>query len=131
MGKSFQDIRITSLDTNKSQDLSSQDGTHRLYLTLSGAPPATWRDIFGREHQTPRSSIWREATIDGMFLVITCTPEELENHHLQFLKEDVKNTNKKFRRSIAEQEEQAQRSRQSKEDRQKRLEEVRDRLKFD
>jgi len=43
----------------------------------------------------------------------------------------VKNTNKKFRRSIAEQEEQAQRSRQSKEDRQKRLEEVRDRLKFD
>jgi len=57
-------------------------------------------------------------------------PEELENHHLQFLKEDVKNTIK-IRRSIAEQEEQAQRSRQSKEDRQKRLEEVRDRLKFD
>ena len=66
-----------------------------------------------------------------MCIVITCTPEELENHHWQFLKEDVKNTNKKFRRSIAEQEEQAQRFRQSKEDRQKRLEEVRDRLKFD
>jgi hypothetical protein len=131
VGKSFQDIRITSLDTNKSQDLSSQDGTHRLYLTLSGAPPATWRDIFGREHQTPRSSIWREATIDGMFLVITCTPEELEKHHLEFLKEDVKNTNRKFKLSIAEQEEQAARFRQSEEERKKRLEEVRDRLKFD
>ena len=129
--KPFQDICMTGLDTDKSHDVPSQDGTQRLYLTLSGTPPATWRDIFGREQRTPRNPIWREATVDGMCIVITCTPEELENHHLQFLKEDVKNTNKKFRRSIAEQEEQAQRSRQSKEDRQKRLEEVRDRLKFD
>ena len=131
MERSFQDIRITGLDTNKSHDLPSQDGTHRLYLTLSGAPPATWRDIFGREHHTPRSSIWREAIIDGMFIVITCTPEELEKYHLQFLKEDVKNTNEKFRRSIVEQEEWSVRFRQSEEERKKRLEEVRDRLKFD
>ncbi len=129
--KPFQDICMTGLDTDKSHDGPSQDGTQRLYLTLSGTPPATWRDIFGREQRTPRNPIWREATVDGMCIVITCTPEELENHHWQFLKEDVKNTNKKFRRSIAEQEEQAQRFRQSKEDRQKRLEEVRDRLKFD
>ena len=131
MERSFQDIRITGLDTNKSHDLPSQDGSHRLYLTLSSAPPATWRDIFGREHQTPRSSIWREATIDGMFLVITCTPEELEKYHLAFLKEEVKKTNKKFRLSIAEQEERSARFRQSEEERKKRLEEVRDRLKFD
>ena len=131
MERPFQDIRITGLDTNKSHDLPSQDGTHRLYLTLSGAPPATWRDIFGREHHTPRSSIWREAIIDGMFIVITCTPEELEKYHLQFLKEDVKNTNEKFRLSIVEQEEWSVRFRQSEEERKKRLEEVRDRLKFD
>ncbi len=90
--KPFQDIRMTGLDTDKSHDVPSQDGTQRLYLTLSGTPPATWRDIFGREQRTPRSPIWREATVDGMCIVITCTPEELENHHLQFLKEDVKNT---------------------------------------
>ena len=131
MERSFQDIRITGLDTNKSHDLPSQDGSHRLYLTLSSAPPATWRDIFGREHQTPRSSIWREATIDGVFLVITCTPEELEKYHLTFLKEEVKETNKKFRLSIAEQEARSVRFRQSEEERKKRLEEVRDRLKFD
>ena len=131
MERPFQDIRITGLDTNKSQDLPSQDGTHRLYLTLSGAPPATWRDIFGREHHTPRSSNWREAIIDGMFIVITCTPEELEKYHLEFLKEDVKHTNEKFRLSIAEQEELSARFRQSEEARKKRLEEVRDRLKFD
>jgi len=131
MEKLFQDIRMTGLDTNKSHDAPSQDGTYRLYLTLSETPPAVWRDIFDREHRTPRSAIWREATIDGMCMLMTCTPEDLENYHLAFLKEDVKNTNEKFRRSIAEQEEQAARSRQSKEERKKRLEEVRERLKFD
>ena len=65
---------MTGLDTDKSHDGPSQDGTQRLYLTLSGTPPATWRDIFGREQRTPRSPIWREATVDGMCIVITCTP---------------------------------------------------------
>jgi len=131
MEQPFQDIRITGLDTHKSHDVPSQDGTHRLYLTLSGAPPPTWRDIFGREHHTPRSAIWREAIIDGLFMVITCTPEELEQYHLTFLKEDVKKTNEKFRRSIVEQEEWSVRVRQSEEARKRRLEEVRDRLQFD
>ena len=131
MERPFQDIRITGLDTNKSHDLPSQDGTYRLYLTLSDVPPVIWRDIFNRERSTPRSSIWRVATIEGMFIVITCTPEELEKYHLEFLKEDVKNTNEKFRLSIAEEEERSVRFRQSEEERKKRLEEVRDRLKFD
>jgi len=47
------------------------------------------------------------------------------------LKEDVKNTNEKFRLSIAEDQERSARFRQSEEERKKRLEEVRDRLKFD
>jgi hypothetical protein len=51
MESSFQDIRITGLDTNKSHDLPSQDGTHRIHLTLSDVPP-TWRDIFERERRT-------------------------------------------------------------------------------
>jgi hypothetical protein len=52
-------------------------------------------------------------------------------HHLKFLKEDVNKTNKKYELSIVEQEEQSARFRQSEEDRRKRLEELRDRLKFD
>jgi hypothetical protein len=131
MEGSFQDIRITGLDTTKSHDVPSQDGTHRLYLTLSGIPPAIWRDIFDRERHTPRSVMWRKTTIDGMCIVITCTPEELEKHHLKFLKEDVNTTNKKYTLSIAEKEEQSARFHQSEEERKKRLEEVRDRLKFD
>jgi hypothetical protein len=107
----------------------------RMVHTASISPflvlPPTWRDIFGREHQTPRSAIWREAIIDGMFMVITCTPEELAQDHLAFLKEDVKNTNEKYRRSIVEQEEWSVRVRQSEEARKRRLEEVRERLQFD
>jgi hypothetical protein len=127
----FQDSRMTGLDTHKSHDVPSQDGTHRLSLTLSGIPPPTWRDIFGREHHTPRSALWREAIIDGMFLVIPCTPEELERDHLAFFKEDVKHTNEQFRRSIVAQEEWSVRVRQREEARQRRLEEVRERLPFD
>ena len=131
MESSFQDIRITDLDTNKSHDLPSQDGTHRIYLTLSDTPPATWRDIFHRERATPRSSIWRNAIIERIFIVITCTPAELEKHQFKFLKEDINKTNEKYTLSIAEQEERPARFRQSEEDRKKRLEELRDRLKFD
>src|SRR5438874_7446499 len=93
--KPFQDIRMTGLDTSKSHDVPAQDGTYRLYLTLSETPSGVWRDMFGRERHTPRSAKWCEATIDGMFMIITCTLEDLEKHHLKFLKEDVKNTNKK------------------------------------
>jgi hypothetical protein len=127
----FQDIRITGLDTHKSHEVPSQDGTHRLYLTLSNVPPATWRDIFHRERSHPRSSLWRDATIDGMFLVMTCTPEELEKYHLELLKDDVKKTNEQYKLSIVEQEEQSARFRQSEEERKKRLEDVSSRLKFD
>jgi len=34
-----QDIRMTGLETDKSHDVPSQDGTQRLYLTLQGLPP--------------------------------------------------------------------------------------------
>jgi hypothetical protein len=131
MEKPFQDIRITGLDTHKSQDFPSQDGTQRLYLTLSAIPSTTWREIFDRESSMPCHLLRREASIEGAFLVILCTPEQLETHHFAFLKEDVKNANEKFRLSVAQQEEQAARFCHIKEEQQKRLAEVRDRLKFD
>jgi len=56
-----------------------------------------------------------------MFIVITCTPEELEKYHLDFLKEDVKNTNKKFRLSIVEEQERSARFHQSEEERKKTI----------
>ena len=131
MEQPFQDIRITGLDTHKSQDFPAQDGTQRLYLTLSAVPSTTWREIFDRESSMPPHLIRRDASIEGAFLVIRCTPEQLETHHLAFLKEDVKNANDKCRWAVAQQEEQVARFCHIKEEQQKRLEEVRDRLQFD
>ena len=131
MAKPFQDIRITGLDTNKSPDLPSQDGTQRLYLTLSAVPSTTWREIFDCESSMSRNTIRREVSIEGAFLVILCTPEDLEKHHFAFLKANVKNANETFRWSVAQQEEESARFCQIKEEQKKRLEEVRDRLTFD
>ena len=64
-------------------------------------------------------------------LLLHAPQRNLKKHHLQFLKEDVKNTNKKYKLSIVEQEEQSARFHQSEEERKKRLEELRDRLTFD
>ncbi|HEY7420002.1 MAG TPA: hypothetical protein VH593_32790 [Ktedonobacteraceae bacterium] len=127
----FQDIRITGLATNKSHDFPLQDGTQRLYLTLSAVPSTTWREIFDHESSRSRHSIRREASIEGAFLVICCTPEQLEKHHFACLKVDVKHTNEKFRLLVAQQEEQSARFYHIKEEQNKRLEEVRDRLQFD
>ena len=127
----FADIRITDLDTNKSHVLPSQNGTHRIYLTLSGAPPATWRDIFDRERRTVRTSTRCDTTFEGTFIIITCTPEDLEKYHFEFLKEDVQAANEKYRLSITEQAERATRLRESQEEQKKLLKDVRDRLKFD
>jgi len=69
MEKPFQDIRITGLATNKSHDFPLQDGTQRLYLTLSAVPSTTWREIFARERDLPHNPRRREASIEGAFLV--------------------------------------------------------------
>jgi len=131
MEKPFQDIRITGLDTHKSHDLPSQDGTQRLYLTLSAVPSTTWREIFDRESSLSPHSIRRDASIEGACIVIRCTPEQLEKHHFACLKEAVKHANEKFQLSVAQQEEQVARFCHIREEQQKRLEEVRDRLQFD
>jgi hypothetical protein len=127
----FQDIRITGLDTRRSHDFPAQDGTQRLYLTLSAVPSTTWREIFDHESSMSRHSIRRAASIEGAFLVIICTPEQLEKHHFACLKAAVKHANEKFQLSVAQQEEQAARFFHIKEAQKKRLDEVRDRLQFD
>ena len=131
MEKPFQDIRITGLDTQRSHDFPAQDGTQRLYLTLSAVPSTTWREIFDRESSMPRHPKRHDAAIEGACIVILCTPEQLEKEHFAFLKEAVKHANEKFQLSVAQQEEQAARFFHIKEAQKKRLEAVRDRLKFD
>jgi hypothetical protein len=129
--RSFQNIRITGLDVNKSYALPVHDGSHHLYLSLSAVPPANWKSIFAQERRFPRNSIWCEASIDGAFIIVTCIPEEFEKYHLEYLKEGVKNTNDKFRLSIAEQEQRSARFSEKEQAEKKNLQDLSDRLKFD
>jgi hypothetical protein len=88
---------------------------------FSYIPSTTWRGIFDRERSMPRDTLWCEASIDSAFLVIICSPEELETYHFAYLKEDVETANEKFNFSVAQQEEASARFRQSQEERKKTL----------
>jgi hypothetical protein len=94
----FQDIKIVDLDTELTEP--SQSGAsllRHMHLRLSETPSREWTEIFENERQFPRSSMWRDAWINGQHIVIDCVPEEIEQYHLRYLKEDVATTNKKYR----------------------------------
>ena len=75
--------------------------------------------------------MWREAWIEGNFIVVDCVPEEIEQYHLRDLKEDVAKTNQNYRDYLARvaraQEQQEEREQKEK----SRLEDLKSRLEFD
>jgi hypothetical protein len=131
MARSSEDIRITGIDIHQCFPSPENPHLQRLYLILSDLPPAEWQTIFTRESGVARQTLWREARIEGSCILIDCVPEELEQHHLDSLKEDVKNTNKKFRLLIAQRQEEAARQLQEEQSARKRLQDLQDMLKFD
>lgn len=128
---SFDDIRITGLDEAKTYRPNPDKLLYNIYLKLSSYPPMDWRDIFRAERSFPRHSMWREAWIEGDYIVIYCVPDELERYHLNDLKQDVANCNAKYRKYLYEiiqrENEIIRKERQEKE----KFEELKNRLKFD
>lgn len=108
MSVNFQDIRITGLDSKATQQSPTAPGLRLMYLTLSGTPPHMWTQIFDAERQFPRHSMWRTAEVEGDNIVVDCVPEELEQYHLRDLKEDVRNTNEKYRGYLTHEEQRIQ-----------------------
>ena len=98
----FEDIRIVGLDDEQSYKPDPVKLLYNVYLELSAIPPEEWQAIFAAERQFPRYSMWRPAWIEGQYIVIRCVPEELEEYHLQGLKEDVQNSNNKYRQYLTE-----------------------------
>jgi hypothetical protein len=100
-------------------------------LELSAAPPVEWEGIFLEERRLPRHTMWRRAWIEGRYIVIRCTPEELEKYHLRNLQDDVDGTNAKYRehlkKAAAAEQDEAQREQEERE----RLAGIKRRLKFD
>jgi len=74
--------------------------------------------------------MWRKAWIEGDAIVVDCVPEEIEKYHLSDLREDVANTNQKYREYLvdaaaAKENEQNERDLEA-----KRLEDLKSRLHF-
>jgi len=46
--------------------------------------------------------MWRDAWIEGEYIVVHCVPDEIEKYHANDLKEDVTNSNLKYRQYLTE-----------------------------
>jgi len=60
-----------------------------MHLKLSAHPTAEWAQLFKNQRQFPRHSMWREAWVEGRYIVVDCVPEEIKQYHLRDLNEDA------------------------------------------
>ncbi|MEM6552294.1 MAG: hypothetical protein AAF750_09240 [Planctomycetota bacterium] len=88
-------ISIVGVDQSQTHQSSGpHKAIYTIYLKLNEMPPESWGRFFEEARRFPRHSMWRKAWCDGDYVVIECPPEELEEHHLECLKEDVATANK-------------------------------------
>ncbi|MBU1421633.1 MAG: toll/interleukin-1 receptor domain-containing protein [Bacteroidetes bacterium] len=98
----FEDIKILEIDDSKSYKPDPSKLLYNIYLKLSASPPSEWQQIFEAERRFPRHTMWRDAWIEGEYIVIHCVPDEIEKYHADDIKEDVKNSNSKYRQYLME-----------------------------
>ena len=126
----FDDVLITGLAVERTQQSSTAPGLRYMHLTLSARPTAEWGEMFIAERRFPRHSMWREAWVEGDAIVVDCVPEEIEQYHLRDLKEDVANTNQTYRGYLRRVEEAQQREQSERDVEASRLEDLKGRLQF-
>lgn len=98
----FEDIKILEIDDDKSYKPDQSKLLYNVYLKLSAAPPSDWQQIFDAERRFPRHTMWRKAWVEKGYIVIHCVPEEIEKYHAADIKEDVTNSNTKYRQYLME-----------------------------
>lgn len=128
--KEFADIRIVDLDAGLTGQSDRAPGLRHMFLKLSQAPSPEWVQIFRNERAFPRHTMWRHAWIEGSHIVIDCVPEEIEKYHLSDLKQDVENSNSKYREYLREVHQRETQQKQAEEAEKRRLDELRGKLDF-
>jgi hypothetical protein len=94
---SFEDIHIVEVDKARTYKSDEESALYNVYLKLSAVPPGEWTQIFDAEREFPRHSMWRRAWIESDYVVVYCIPEEMKQYHLRDVKQDVANSNGKYR----------------------------------
>ena len=102
-----------------------------MYLELSESPPPEWQSLFTEKRKFPRHSMWREAWIEGKYIVVHCVPEEIEQYHLKDLREDVQNVSLKYNQLLEQQRRNLKDDERRKQEEREKLESIRKKLKFD
>ena len=127
---SFEDIKIIEIDDGKSYRPDPSKLLYNIYLKLSSAPPIEWQEIFEAERRFPRHMMWRKAWIEGEYIVIHCVPDEIEQYHAKDLKEDVENSNKKYRQYLMEEALKETKKLEQKQVELNKLKELKEKIKF-
>ena len=127
----FEEIRITDLDVDLTQPSDEAPGFRRLYLKLSERPSPEWVKIFEQERRFPAHRTWRNAWVVGAHIVVECIPEELEQAHLNHLKQDVATVNQKFAEWTVRNKEETLQQLQKQAVLREQLAQLRSRLRFD
>ncbi|MGA7563785.1 MAG: hypothetical protein WBW55_11320 [Desulfobaccales bacterium] len=96
----FEDIKILEVDDSRSYKPDPRKLLYNIYLKLSALPPLDWQQIFEAERRFPRHTMWRDAWIEGEYIIIHCVPDEMGRFHANDLKEDVYNSNSKYRQYL-------------------------------
>ena len=94
---SFEDIHIVEVDKERTYKPDKESALYNVYLKLSAVPPGEWTQIFDAEREFPRHSMWRRAWIESDYVIVHCVPEEMKQYHLRDVKQDVANSNTKYR----------------------------------
>ena len=94
---SFEDIRVIEVDKARTYKPEKESALYNIYLKLSAVPPGEWTQIFDAEREFPRHSMWRRAWIESDYVIVHCVPEEMKQYHLRDVKQDVANSNQKYR----------------------------------
>jgi len=126
----FEDVSIVDLDVGKSYNPDPQYTLYNMYLRLSRTPPEEWQQIFAAERRFPRHTMWRDAWIEGPYIVVFCVPDELEKYHMRDLREDVNNCNAKYRKYLTELAQQEARKMSRVQEQQDKLREIKKKLGF-
>jgi hypothetical protein len=95
----FEDIRILGIDKEKVYNPDETKQLYNVFFSLSGTPPSDWVQIFEEERRFPRHGRWRHAWTEGRSLIVHCPLDEVKLHS-EDLKQDVANSNQKYREHL-------------------------------
>jgi hypothetical protein len=127
--KSFQDIKIIGVDKNKINRPDPEKQIYDVFFELSEVPPSEWIDVFNGERRTPSHSLWRKAWIEGKYVVVNCTLEELGQQQKD-LNENIATSNKQYKEYSSRLEERNQQKISKAEEEKKKINDALDKLKF-